>query len=116
MITLYYGPGREKKLGGRVLDHPFARKMPSEVPLEIDSMLSSVCCKDVEVVLVEELPSIYLRYLIRKGELSASSVSLMWVEADGQTRLLRLGDRGELLDPWPTGSFGPELDFVFGGW
>lgn len=114
MFDLHYGPDRIEGLAGRGLpfDHPFGRLMPDEVIEKIDEWMGDVLVRDI--VLVEELPMLYLRYLVRKGDLSPTQVRIFWHE--DEIRELRLGSQGELLDPWPTGYFDRSLEFVLGAW
>lgn len=60
------------------------------------------------------------RRLIRTGKLLPSEVAVLYVDntpTDGASvRRLRLGEEGELLDPWPTGFFDDSLEDVLGGW
>lgn len=60
------------------------------------------------------------RRLVRRGILQPSDVAVLYVDntsAKGvSVRRLRLGDEGELLDPWPTGFFDDSLEDVLGGW
>ena len=113
-INLHYGPDRAQALLGRTrpYDHPFGRLMPDEVVAKIDEWVAQEIDRDI--VLVEELPFTYLRYLIRNTTLVSSEVHVYW--HDGDVRELRLGAQGELLDPWPTGHFDRSLEFVLGGW
>ncbi|BDZ39766.1 AAA family ATPase [Microbacterium suwonense] len=59
-----------------------------------------------------------LRRLIRGGKLRPDAVAVIYVDntaAEGASvRRLRLGDRGELLDPWPTGFFDDGLADILG--
>lgn len=59
-----------------------------------------------------------LRRLIRGGKLRPDDVAVVYVDntaAEGASvRRLRLGDRGELLDPWPTGFFDDGLADILG--
>lgn len=114
IIHLHYGPDRADGLVQRGLpcDHPFGRLMPDEVIEKIDAWVTTN--KILDVVLVEELPMTYLRYLIRKGTLAPDQVHIWW--HDDEVRKLRLGQEGELLDPWPTGFFDRSLEFVLGAW
>lgn len=60
-----------------------------------------------------------VRKLIRQGKLKPTDVAVIYVDNnnDGAViRRLRLGTRGELLDPWPTGFFDDSLNDVLGGW
>ena len=113
-ITLHYGPGRAEGLAGRgkPYDHPFSRLMPDEVTAKIDEWVEQD--DYLEVVLVEELPFTYLRYLIRRGTLTSTQVRVFWWD-EGE-RELRIGEHGELLDPWPTGFFDRSLEFILKGW
>ncbi len=86
--------------------------MPDEVVELIDVWVVDEASRDI--VLVEELPMTYLRYLVRKNVLSSDQVHLYWHDDEG-ARELRLGAEGELLDPWPTGFFDRSLEFVLGG-
>lgn len=59
-----------------------------------------------------------LRRLIRNGKLRADDVAVLYVdnvdEAGATARRLRIGERGELLDPWPTGFFDDGLADILG--
>lgn len=59
-----------------------------------------------------------IRRLIRNGKLRPDEVAVLYVdnvdEAGATVRRLRLGDRGELLDPWPTGFFDDGLADILG--
>lgn len=59
-----------------------------------------------------------LRRLIRGGQLRPDDVAVIYVDntaANGASvRRLRLGDQGELLDPWPTGFFDDGLADILG--
>lgn len=59
-----------------------------------------------------------LRRLIRGGKLRPDDVAVIYVDntaAEGASvRRLRLGDHGELLDPWPTGFFDDGLADILG--
>ncbi len=59
-----------------------------------------------------------VRRLIRNGKLRPEEVAVLYVdnvdEAGASVRRLRLGDRGELLDPWPTGFFDDGLADILG--
>lgn len=114
MFNLHYGPDRAEGLLGRGLpyDHPFGRLMPDEVIKKIDNWIRTEAVRDI--VLVEDYPMTYLRYLIRKGDLTSDQVHIFWHDDD--VRELRLGEQGELLDPWPTGYFDRSLEFVLGAW
>lgn len=61
-----------------------------------------------------------VRRLVRSGKLMPDEVAILYVnntpEAGVSVRRLRLGEQGELLDPWPTGFFDDSLDDVLGGW
>lgn len=61
-----------------------------------------------------------VRRLVRAGLLRPDEVALLYVdntrEAGTSVRRLRLGEQGELLDPWPSGFFDDSLDDVLGGW
>lgn len=61
-----------------------------------------------------------VRKLIRQGKLKPTDVAVIYVDNNNDdgavVRRLRLGGRGELLDPWPTGFFDDSLDDVLGGW
>lgn len=113
-INLHYGPDRAEGLfeRGRPYDHPFGRFMPDEVIAKLDEWIKEGI--DREIVLVEELPFTYLRYHIRNSTLASNEVHVYW--HDDGVRELRLGEHGELLDPWPTGHFDRSLEFVLGGW
>ena len=114
-INLHYGPTRFDGLLGNPYpyDHPFARLMPDEQIERIDGWIRNEI--NANIILVEELPFTYLRYLIRKGDLTSDQVHVYWHEND-DVRELRLGAHGELLDPWPSGHFDRSLEFVLGGW
>lgn len=116
-INLHYGPDRDNvQYDGMYFDHPFARMMPDEITAEIDKMIRLFdTSAPLNVALVEEYPLIYIRYLIRKTILNAGDVHVYWHE-DGDRREIRLGDEGELLDPWPGGFFDRSLEFTLGGW
>lgn len=58
-----------------------------------------------------------VRRLIRSGKLHPDHVSLLYVDNGGDgasVRRLRLGEHGQLLDPWPTGFFDDSLSDVLG--
>lgn len=58
-----------------------------------------------------------VRRLVREQRLAPDDVALVYVDNDddGATvRRLRLGDSGELLDPWPTGFFDDTLADILG--
>lgn len=59
-----------------------------------------------------------LRRLIRGGLLRSEDVAVLYVdntdEGGATVSRLRLGDKGELLDPWPTGFFDDSLADVLG--
>jgi len=59
-----------------------------------------------------------VRRLIRGGRLRPDDVAVIYVDntaSEGASvRRLRLGDRGELLDPWPTGFFDDGLADILG--
>lgn len=58
-----------------------------------------------------------IRRLVRQGVLRPDDVAVLYVDNgnDGaNVRRLRLGTRGELLDPWPTGFFDDSLSDVLG--
>ena len=58
-----------------------------------------------------------IRRLIRAGKLLPDHVSVLYVDNGGEganVRRLRLGEHGELLDPWPTGFFDDSLSDVLG--
>lgn len=60
-----------------------------------------------------------VRRLIRQGTLKPEDVAVIYVDNGDEgvvIRQLRLGERGGLLDPWPTGFFDDSLDDLFGGW
>ncbi|MFD1506073.1 hypothetical protein FE374_18280 [Georgenia yuyongxinii] len=61
-----------------------------------------------------------VRRLVRQGKLHHDDVAVLYVDnIDGEgahVRRLRLGEQGELLDPWPTGFFDDTLEDVLGGW
>lgn len=61
-----------------------------------------------------------VRRLVRSGKLLPDEVAVLYVDntpkAGASVRRLRLGEQGELLDPWPTGFFDDTLDDVLGGW
>ncbi|MGO4690176.1 AAA family ATPase [Glaciibacter sp. 2TAF33] len=58
------------------------------------------------------------RRLIRGGKLRPEEVAVIYVDNTGESgvtvRRLRLGERGELLDPWPTGFFDDGLADILG--
>lgn len=119
MINLHYGPERMENLVSKgfvkdmISDHPFSRCMPDEVTEKIDQWFEGARTRDV--VLVEEYPLTYLRYLIRGNAVASEEVHVYW-HSEGGFRELRLGGQGELLDPWPTGYFDRSLEFVLGAW
>lgn len=59
-----------------------------------------------------------VRKLIRTGELVPDDVAVLYVDNDQDkgvsVQRLRLGTRGQLLDPWPTGFFDDSLRDVLG--
>lgn len=59
-----------------------------------------------------------VRKLIRQGTLAAGQVAILYVDNTTDegvsVRRLRLGDQGELLDPWPTGFFDDSLADILG--
>lgn len=61
-----------------------------------------------------------VRRLVRSGKLLPDEVAVLYVdntpEMGVSVRRLRLGEQGELLDPWPTGFFDDSLEDVLGGW
>lgn len=61
-----------------------------------------------------------VRRRIRQRRLKPDEVAVIYVDntkEDGVTvRRLRLGEQGELLDPWPRGFFDDSLEDVLGGW
>lgn len=116
MINLHYGPDRSDAMfdRGHPFDHPFGRLMPEEVIAKVDELIQRT--EVLNIMLVEDYPMVYLRYLIRSGKLASHQVHIYWHGQDEPTRELRLGAEGELLDPWPTGFFDRSLEFVLGGW
>jgi hypothetical protein len=57
-----------------------------------------------------------IRSLVRKGDLRASDVAVLFVERiDGESRVreLRLGDDGRMIDFWPRGFFDEEFEERF---
>lgn len=81
---------------------------------------TSVLRRRNQVILETHSESILLRVrrLIRSGKLLPSEVSVLYVDndpVDGTTvSQLRLGEYGELLDPWPTGFFDDSLQDILG--
>lgn len=78
---------------------------------------TSVATFGNQVVLETHSESILLRVrrLVRAGKLRPEDVSLLYVdntEVGASVQRLRLGERGELLDPWPTGFFDDSLSDV----
>ena len=63
---------------------------------------------------------IRLRRLIREGAISPKDVAVLYVDnkdSNGaRVERLELGEKGELLRPWPTGFFDDTLKDVLGGW
>lgn len=61
-----------------------------------------------------------VRRLVRAGRLLPGEVAVLYVDntrdSGATIRRLRLGDHGELLDPWPDGFFDDSLADVLGGW
>jgi hypothetical protein len=60
-----------------------------------------------------------LKTLIRKGDLPANALKVLFVRRDaagGHIRELRLDDKGDLRDPWPDGFFDDAYHEVFSGW
>jgi predicted ATPase len=59
-----------------------------------------------------------VRKLIREGKLPSAHVAILYVDNTpgerASVRQLRLGDEGELLDPWPTGFFDDSLADILG--
>lgn len=58
-----------------------------------------------------------VRRLVREGILRPDDVAVLYVDNGdngANVRTLRLGARGELLDPWPTGFFDDSLSDVLG--
>ncbi len=60
-----------------------------------------------------------VRRLVREGTIAPEDVSVLYVDnqpgVGATVERLRLGRRGELLDPWPTGFFDDSLADVLGG-
>ena len=81
---------------------------------------TSVLKRGNQVILETHSESILLRVrrLIRSGKLAPDDVAVVYVDnnADDGVTLsqLRLGESGELLDPWPTGFFDDSLADVLG--
>ncbi len=81
---------------------------------------TSVLKRGNQVILETHSESILLRVrrLIRSGKLLPAEVAVLYVDndqVDGTTvSRLRLGDNGELLDPWPTGFFDDSLQDILG--
>ena len=81
---------------------------------------ASVLRRGNQLIVETNSESILLRVrrLIRQGKLRPDDVAVLYVDnsdADGaHARRLRLGEKGELLDPWPTGFFDDRLADVLG--
>lgn len=117
LFVLHYGPLRNVSVHkdmSHVKDHPFSRMMPDEIEKAIDEMIKQGH-SHLDLVLVEELPMTYLRFL-KRTKPEEVDVEIFWWYADGGCRQIRLGVQGEYLDPWPTGSFDNSLKHVLGGW
>jgi predicted ATPase len=82
----------------------------------------AVLARGNQVIVETHSESILLRIrrLIRSGKLQPDEVAVIYVDNNVDTgasvRRIRLGEQGELLDPWPTGFFDDSLDDVLGGW
>lgn len=81
---------------------------------------TSVLRRSNQVILETHSESILLRVrrLVRSGKLRPDEVAVLYVdntsEAGASVRRLRLGEQGELLDPWPTGFFDDSLADILG--
>lgn len=81
---------------------------------------TSVVMRGNQVILETHSESLLLRLrrLIRAGKLRANEVCVLYVDNDQvdgtSVSQLRLGEKGELLDPWPTGFFDDSLQDILG--
>lgn len=87
----------------------------------LGNLFTSSVVKNGNQVIVEthsENILLRVRRLIRGGKLRAEDVAVLYVDNVGETGAtvsrLRLGDQGELLDPWPTGFFDDGLADILG--
>ncbi|WP_028656675.1 AAA family ATPase [Nocardioides sp. J54] len=82
----------------------------------------SVLRRGNQVIVETHSESLLLRVrrLVRSGKLLPDEVAVLYIDNTSEVgvsvRRLRLGEHGELLDPWPTGFFDDSLDDVLGGW
>lgn len=82
----------------------------------------AVLARGNQVIVETHSESILLRVrrLIRQGKFQPDEVAVIYVDNTADTgasvRRIRLGEQGELLDPWPAGFFDDSLDDVLGGW
>ena len=81
---------------------------------------TSVLKRRNQVILETHSENILLRArrLIRSGKLRPDEVAVLYVDntpgVGASVRRLRLGEHGELLDPWPTGFFDDSLADILG--
>ncbi len=109
-ITIYRGPGRDDMLDGITLGYPFGREHPIDIPPIIDLWIENEL--QVQIVTAEEMSTLYLQFLIRKGTLTPDQVFICWVPEDEPLYELKLDTDGDPLDPWPTGFFDDKLKLI----